>query len=415
MSNVNTLDADTVVVIPAYNERNTLPRTLKSLADNPAHFLCKTLVLCVVNNRAPDRTPASVLHSNQDTLEFLRDVAGNPNSPVRVSFVDASSPGRELPAKGGVGLARKIGMDWALHILAEAEQDRATIVCLDADTQVDRDYLPAIHAWRRGRDAWGAVLRYAHPMEEDEKLNWGITQYELFLRYHVLGLRYARSPYAFHTVGSCMACTAQAYAVVRGMSKLQAGEDFYFLEKLAKTGPIHGIEDTVVQPSPRPSDRVPFGTGARMQQFLEQPEETYTVYRPECYRVVRAWIAAVQPDATDLELIHLAERIHPALRAFLEQVQFSLVWQRIQSNAADDRTIMGQYHRWFGAFMTLKLIHHLRDTVFAPVPLEEALQYAEWVPSGWFGMSAALARVREVDIMKEPSGLGRGARNGFPE
>ena len=47
-------------------------------------------------------------------------------------------------------------------------------------------------------------------------------------------MKYARSPYAFHTIGSTMAVSANHYAKVRGFPKREAGEDFYLLNKLAK-------------------------------------------------------------------------------------------------------------------------------------------------------------------------------------
>jgi hypothetical protein len=45
------------------------------------------------------------------------------------------------------------------------------------------------------------------------------------------------------------------------MSRRQAGEDFYFIQKVAMQGRYGECRTTRVHPSPRPSDRVPFGTG----------------------------------------------------------------------------------------------------------------------------------------------------------
>ncbi len=62
--------------------------------------------------------------------------------------------------------------------------------------------------------------------------------YELSLRYYVAGMKFARSPYAFHTIGSSMAVSPVHYARVRGFPKREAGEDFYLLNKLAKLGSV---------------------------------------------------------------------------------------------------------------------------------------------------------------------------------
>jgi len=52
------------------------------------------------------------------------------------------------------------------------------------------------------------------------------------------------------------------------MNKRQAGEDFYFLQKIIPLGHFTDLTETKVIPSSRPSDRVPFGTGKAVRDFL---------------------------------------------------------------------------------------------------------------------------------------------------
>src|SRR5213594_3575687 len=94
----------------------------------------------------------------------------------------------------------------------------------------------------------------------DPKVAEAIAAYELHLRYYVRALRYAGFPYAHHTIGSCMAVRADVYKKQGGMNKRQAGEDFYFLQKIIPLGHFTDLTETKVIPSSRPSDRVPFGT-----------------------------------------------------------------------------------------------------------------------------------------------------------
>ena len=119
----------------------------------------------------------------------------------------------------------------------------------------------------RGKAQTG-IVAYEHQMPSDDIEQAAICSYEIFLRYWVLGLQYARSPYAFHSIGSTIVTTADGYLAVRGMNRREAGEDFYFLNKLAKTGPIRQIRETVVYPSARISRRVPFGTGAAVEKIV---------------------------------------------------------------------------------------------------------------------------------------------------
>ena len=85
--------------------------------------------------------------------------------------------------------------------------------------------------------------------------------YEATLRYYVLGLRHARSPHAFHTIGSTISVCPHAYAAVRGVPKRAAAEDFYLLQKLRTIGTIEHVRTEPIIVSPRTSHRVPFGTG----------------------------------------------------------------------------------------------------------------------------------------------------------
>jgi hypothetical protein len=228
---------------------------------------------------------------------------------------------------------------------------------------VSPDYLDAIRRHFARPDAWAAVIAYAHRLNGPPAEYAGILCYELYLRYHALGLAYAGSPYAFHTIGSAMACSAEAYAAVSGMNRRLAAEDFYFLQQLAKTGPVEPINEATVYPSARASARVPFGTGARMREFQSSAEDAYLVYRPEVYGILKHWFVAVStsPESSAESLLTSAEDIHPELRMFLDRSAFERNWENLQRNSADARGLIAQFHRWFDGLKTLRCIHHLRD------------------------------------------------------
>ena len=57
-----------------------------------------------------------------------------------------------------------------------------------------------------------------------------------------------------------------------GLNKKQAGEDFYFLQKIMPMGNYFELNSTTVHPSSRTSDRVPFGTGPIINQYLKHPD-----------------------------------------------------------------------------------------------------------------------------------------------
>ena len=352
-------DFDGAVVIPSLAESGLLFSTLHSLAGNPKDILSRFLTLIVVNHRE-DASP-SERQDNRETLKRLS--AGGPDlAALQIAWVDAASPGLELPAKGGgVGKARKIGFDLALPRLNYAQSSYPLLISLDADTVVRPDYLPAITLHFRKSQTPGAVIPFCHQPGANPEQDRAIHRYELFLRTYVLGLERATSPYAFHTVGSAMACTAEGYARMGGMNQRGAGEDFYFLQHLAKTGGVSRVEGTVVYPSARTSHRVPFGTGRSMTDLLSRKEGAVLFYRVECFQILADWLALAgqSPEREKKELLENTLKISSYLYDFLKENKFENVWEKLQRNFPDSRNLLKGFHDWFDGLKTMKLIHHL--------------------------------------------------------
>ncbi len=359
------------IVIPSLAETASLPRTLESLSRNPSGLLERFLILIVVNQRID----ASSAETNDNihtlnTLPLWKQQYGLKN----LSWIDAASPDKELPPKQGVGLARKIGLDCALPLLDYRDSD-PLLICLDADTLVQPDYLSAITCHFAGSSSGGAVIPYRHHPAADPAGQSVIDRYELFLRLYVLGLTQAGSPYAFHTVGSAMACRASAYAASGGMNHRLAGEDFYFLQQVHKTSGVAQVSGTVVHPSPRASHRVPFGTGRSVGDMLTDGEQRLLFYQPVVFSIVKDWLAcvAVNIEADAASLLSRSIRISPVLHDFLMQAGFAVSWSNMKKNNRGSTALMAAFHGWFDAFRTMRLIHELSDKVYPRIEPEEAV------------------------------------------
>ena len=213
-----------IIVIPVLAEFPGILDTLGDLAKCDGEDRAQTLVIAVVNNRAPEHAVEQDIAQNEQTLRALD---GWDQDSLPVAWIDASSPGRELSVKDGVGMARKIGLDQGLRILAEQDRLTAPLVSLDGDSRVDARYLSVLHRFfEPPASRWACVLPYAHPVEGSDAERAAILSYELYLRYHALHLAWSGSPYAHHTIGSTMACTAEAYATVIGRSPTATYIDF---------------------------------------------------------------------------------------------------------------------------------------------------------------------------------------------
>lgn len=333
------------VVIPAMAESESLPHTLRSLAANSELMLEDTLTLVVVN-RKPD-APDAIRADNEKVIRFLRE---NPFRLPNLHYLD-------ITTAAGVGGARKAGMDTALQYLDHS--CNPLILCLDADTLVEPDYLKAA-AQLRNRP--GAIVNFRHQPPADPVLRRAIMEYELFMRHYVLGLRWAGSPYAFHSLGSAMICRAADYVRCGGMRERNGGEDFYFLQSLRKLGPIGFIGNTTIHPAGRLSDRVDFGTGPRLRKLMNGERQDFYHFGVfiELKKVVG--LADSGPDERLPEALERAVR--PETLAFFHEQDFPAAWGKIFHNTPRTAEALRRaFHTWLDGFRTLKLVHHLERSV----------------------------------------------------
>ncbi|MFA7231880.1 MAG: hypothetical protein WC071_11475 [Victivallaceae bacterium] len=367
------------VVIPTLGEFSHLPNTLRSLAENSTESLAEIMVLAVINNS--DAAETDMIADNQRTLAALRklvpEFCGGLIPGENLFWIDASSPGREISRNGGVGEARKIGMDQALTHLDFRK--KPLLFCLDADTLVRKDYLTeTFNYFSANPNITAAVVRFEHRFSDIPEETGAIITYELFMHYYIFGLRLAGSPYACHALGSATVCTADAYVKAGGMRPRNAGEDFYFIQAALKTGAVGEVTGTRVFPSCRPSSRVPFGTGPRIRAILAGQELLF--YHPDVFAELGKMFSIVNNAKNIAEFESLPALFKQQLSViawnFLAiENNFESAWLKIFRNTRKDiPSLLQAFHVWFDAFKTLKFIHYCENTApaFARLPAMEA-------------------------------------------
>jgi len=342
------------IVIPALAESAALPKTLASLVRNPPELLQQTLIVVVVNNRA--EASAEQRQDNQQTLNWLQS---NAYPQLQLACVDAASPGLEIPAREGVGLVRKIGFDLALQHLDWSQ--KPLLISLDADTLVADNYLTAIFNHFQEAQSGGATVPFRHQPAIEPQQEKAVRHYELYLRSYLFGLQMSASPYAYHTIGSAFACRAEAYYQAGGMNRRQAGEDFYFLQQLAKTAGVTMLTGTLVFPSPRYSERVPYGTGKAVQGLVDEGRELFNFSTVGAFTVLQKWLelAASCLDSSAERLLLKADDLSPLLRQFLQELDFAVNWSRLQENHAQPAKRLLAFHCWFDALRSRQLLTRL--------------------------------------------------------
>jgi glycosyltransferase involved in cell wall biosynthesis len=359
-----------VVVIPCHDE-DFLLLSLMSLrkCDRPR---CDVEVIVVVNES--EDTPATIKAKNRTTTEQAeRWALANKQGWLRFHILHLDNLSKK---HAGVGLARKIGMDEACYRFAKMGNQQGVIACFDADSRCERNYLQAIHAhFTENPKAQAAGIRFEHPLsgpDFPDEVYHAITLYELHLRYYVLAQRWAGIPHAWQTIGSSMAVRCDAYQQQGGMNRRLAGEDFYFLHKFIPLGGFAEVTSTKVIPSPRPSHRVPFGTGRAVGELLKNGGQ-YLTYSPQSFEDLKVFCQQELPLLNELnDLTAFYKRLPESIGSFLRLNGFEKKLAEIQLNTSNAEAFQKRFWRWFDAFLAMKYVHFARENYYPDVEVAAA-------------------------------------------
>lgn len=393
---------ENALVIPAYKETDCFINRLASspLAKQNACFFV------VINqpDSDSDSTPQQLLF--RQAVSMGEEVASTEqctfialsNSNSLLVVVDCFT--QPLPKEQGVGLARKIGCDLVIAMAEQGTVNATFIGSTDADAYLPNNYFDVMTNLDSATTS-GVCYGFHHCFQEktltDTQLRTqkATQAYEQAMAYYVAGLTYARSPYAFFTIGSILAISTIGYVDVRGFVKKSAGEDFYTLNKLAKLGKIAQANEATIYLTPRLSDRVPFGTGPAVKDIiaLEQANEAYCYYHPQCFVELKHSLEVIHTLTHDtiLEKVLDAKKDRGKIsdivaneinvlstysKKALEDIGFiHFLIKQLAQNANNQKQLTAQIANWFDAFKTLKYIHSIKQE-YNDIPLVDAISNA---------------------------------------
>lgn len=374
-------------VVPARAEPAGFLAGLRAAAETAGLDGARILAIVVVN--APSRAARGEHETNARLLAELRgrfpaqatwrgETAADllAAGPLDLLLVDRATSGRELPAREGVGLARKIGHDLGLALWARGAIASPWLHASDADAAPPADRLRAAdEIGRRHANAVAIVHPFRHEPSGDSALDDATLFYEMSLRYRVSGLRWAESPYAWHAMGSALTVRAEAYAAVRGFPAREAGEDFHLLDKLAKLGAVVQAEGDPVRIAARISGRVPFGTGAAVARLLAERAagEGWRLPHPHAFAALRAWLSEMREAAAADSPAREGVREETPARAVLEALGAPAAMARILDGRTPPSQRLRACHTWFDGLRTVRFLHGMRDRGAADLPWEQAL------------------------------------------
>ena len=164
---------DYFIIIPSYAEKFYLEDTLDSIDQQEKKILNKTLVIIVINNSEDDSR--IIKKNNYQTYQKIINL----NYNFEFVVIDCFSNTYALPKKtAGVGLARKIGMDYCI----EFSHMYSLFFSIDADTLIDKNYLTIIIQEYKRKQFGTAVINFKHQKNNNPKIQQAIIQYENLLK-----------------------------------------------------------------------------------------------------------------------------------------------------------------------------------------------------------------------------------------
>lgn len=353
------------IVVPCLGESiPAVTRLLQSLERSATHRKLSALVILVINARE-DHPP--LFHAaNKNLLEYLgASLSVNLVRQVGLDIlvINRAVPGAFLPEKQGVGLARKIGTDLALSLIAHDRVVSPWIQNTDGDAEVSLDYLSEEAGELTGGLGQFPAARL-HPFthvvaSEDPLTRKAIASYDEYLRYFAAHLRKAGSPYGFATIGSTLSLHAEAYAAVRGFPKREAAEDFYLLSKLAQFGEIRQRKTGTVALHYRPSVRVPFGTGASVFNWSRVYEAGQSVAweKAESFQALGLWLRELDRFSGTRDIVRLKNSLPEMTLGIVEGMNaFSALPHALKTRPTAEG-LKRHLHTWFDALKTLQFVH----------------------------------------------------------
>ncbi len=356
-------DLEIIVVIPCFNEPDVLD-TLNSLL-NCDSIDCSVEVILLINSYT--FVDENIKNYNRKAYAKCLRFSSTYNRPgfKIIPLLEEDLPGHQT----GAGQPRKIGMDEAVFRFNKIGREDGIIVCLDADCTVEKNYLSEIYKQFRKNDLNSATIDFHHPIEhlsEEDPIRKASEAYESYLHYYRAALEYCGYPYAYFTIGSAIAVTCDTYVRVGGMCKLQAGEDFYFMQKVFPLENTKFINSTRVYPSARFSDRVPFGTGPELAKLTKMDSIIKYTYDFEAFQILKQLFDRIDSffKASEKDISLIISKLPQPIKDFVIQDNLVEKLNEVNQNTGNIVSFRKRFFNYFNAFKILKYLNYSHESFF---------------------------------------------------
>lgn len=331
------------IALPVLCEHENLPAFLNNLQ---AQDYAGTINLYVCVNQ-PDEwwdkpEKIDICLDNANSLEMLTSLQDQD-----IHIIDRSSKGKGwMGRQHGVGFARREVM----QAIIQQANDNDVIISLDADTTFNKSYVSSVvKNLVANPEATALSVPYYHHLTGNEIADRAILRYEIYMRCYAINMLRIGSPYAFTALGSAIALTVKSYKSIGGITPKMSGEDFYFLQKLRKKGPLLLRNEEKVYPAARFSDRVYFGTGPAMIKGASGDWESYPVYP-------HSWFDEVKQTYQLFPQLFMKDQITPLDEFLAEAFPGENIWEKLRKNSSTAEKFVLACHQKFDGLRVLQYL-----------------------------------------------------------
>ena len=351
-------DTGIVVIIPCIDDEFIF-NTLNSLEQA---YTVETKIEVIVNVNSGENAEQEVIERNRAIFnELEQKVSGGFYKNFRLLPILVEGT---VKKKAGVGFARKTAKDKAVRRFDAINKPEGMIVSLDADSLVAKNYFLEIQDLLKNNPAHCFTFEFCHNYDENiypqDVIN-ACRMYELYLRSYRIALKTINFPFAIYTIGSCFAIRANAYIKLGGMTTRQGGEDFYFLQKAVKMHPVYEVEKKLVFPSPRVSNRVPFGTGPSVRNIIERGY--LNVYNIRLFQLLKAFFELF-PAMKNEDVKNL---IPVEVMNFIGSDSFDRVLHECRKYSSSQKAFVKRMYDNYDAFFVVKFLNSFNESTDYPL------------------------------------------------
>ena len=140
-------------------------------------------------------------------------------------------------------------------------------------------------------------------------------------------------------------------------------------------GNIHTINSTTVFPSPRLSDRVPFGTGKAINDFLKTEKNNYYTYNPKTFVDLGLFIEKVPTLNKEKVPVSIINELPLSIQNYLDNIHFQDHLSKIKKNCSSESQFVKSFYNWFNGFIALKYVHFARDNYYQDIEILDAVNW----------------------------------------